>query len=246
MAGHLDARGGPAFRLAPAIPPSTTFSSTPLQPLSRTSLLVATKGPAMTQSPAAPYAGGFPPPPPGYPGQGPTNQGQPGPFTQGPFTQGPMPQGQPGPMPQGPPQGPSNQPAPGPYGPPAGWTGEPAKSKVWLLAGLLQVLAVVLVPLGASLPFGENFSSSAMWSTATTWASFATLAAVVQLAPFIGRSAGWAAATSWKVGAVAVGGLIGFWVLIVLPGISTGQNFTISMGVFAAAIGLWLSPGRQL
>jgi hypothetical protein len=115
-----------------------------------------------------------------------------------------------------------------------------------LLAGLLQLAALVLVPLGAALPFGANFSSSAMWATATTWAAFATLAAAIQLAPFFGRLSHRPAAASWKLGAVGVGSLIGFWVLIVLPGISSGQNFVITLGVMAAAIGVWLSPGRQL
>jgi hypothetical protein len=135
-----------------------------------------------------------------------------------------------------------------PYGPPQGWSEQQQSSapKGATVAALFSVAALILIPLGASLPFGENFSSSALWSTATTWAAFATVAALGQLAPLLGRMAGWTPAVAWKVGAVAVGALIGFWVLIVLPGISTGQNFTLSMGVFAASLGLWLSPGRQL
>jgi hypothetical protein len=115
-----------------------------------------------------------------------------------------------------------------------------------MLAALLQVTALVLIPLGAALPFGDGFSAGALWSTTTTWAVFATVAAVVQLAPLIGRMQQRPPAGSWRVGAVGVGALVGFWVLIVLPSISSGQNFVLTMGTFAAALGLWLSPGKQL
>ena len=186
------------------------------------------------------------------PGMPPSAPNQPA-VNQAPMNQAPMPgPGYPQPgfapgHPMGPPPGmPPSGPGPAQYGPPTDWQAPAPTSKPTMLAGLLQVLALVLVPLGAALPFGENFSSSAMWSTATTWAAFATTAAIVQLAPLLGRAVGWQPRTSWTVGAVAVGALIGFWVLIVLPGISSGQNFVLTMGVFAAAIGLWLSPGRRL
>ncbi|WP_111765464.1 hypothetical protein [Nakamurella deserti] len=177
------------------------------------------------------------------------HQGSPGPSPADPAAHGSTPTAPQGsPDRQDHPQGPYEQ--GNPFGPPTTlWPGSapgPRPTRGALTAGALQLAALVLVPLGAGLPFGEDFAAKALWSTTTTWAVFALLAAVVQLAPLAARLQQRAPAGAWRTGAVGVGALIAFWVLIVLPGISSGPNFVLTMGTFAAALGLWLSPGRRL
>jgi hypothetical protein len=84
------------------------------------------------------------------------------------------------------------------------------------------------------------------WTDLTAWAIFAAAAAVVQTAPLVGRGFGLDAATSWTVGAVATASLVAYWVIIVLPSVSTNAGFALTMGTAVAVIGSWLSPGRQL
>ena len=187
--------------------------------------------------------------------------GQPGPFPPG-SQQPPFPPGAP-PTPSGPtsdapsyPPG-AGFPAPGWVpGPPAGYGppddrapgfGQPALGPVpaaaapsLTLAGGAQLLAVVLTGLGLSIPFTDaNF-----WSTSLAWALFAMTAALVQLAPLFGRNSQGSPRKSWLVGACGTGGLLGFWVLIALPGVSSNQGFVLTLAVAAAVAGSWLSPGR--
>jgi hypothetical protein len=84
------------------------------------------------------------------------------------------------------------------------------------------------------------------WTDVAAWAIFAATAAVAQTAPLVGRGFGLDAATSWTVGAVATASLVAYWVIIVLPSVSTNVGFALTMGTAAAVIGSWLSPGRQL
>ncbi len=194
-----------------------------------------------------------PPPAPSFaPGPQPHPSASGAPFPPGPGGFAPAP-GMPGPPPGyagGPQPGfPGDSGAYGPAGGHPAFDGtppRPAVGRTVLLAGVLQAAALVLIPLGAALPFGDSFADKALWATTTTWAVFAFLAAVVQLAPLAARLQQRPADGAWRVGAVGVAALVVFWVLIVLPGISSGQNFVLTMGTFAAALGLWLSPGRQL
>lgn len=50
----------------------------------------------------------------------------------------------------------------------------------------------------------------------------------------------------WTIAAIATAALIAYWVIIVLPGVSTNSAFVQTLGVGCAAIGIWLSPGRRL
>jgi hypothetical protein len=84
------------------------------------------------------------------------------------------------------------------------------------------------------------------WTDVAAWAIFAATAAVAQTAPLVGGGFGLDAATSWTVGAVATASLVAYWVIIVLPSVSTNVGFALTMGTAASVIGSWLSPGRQL
>jgi hypothetical protein len=84
------------------------------------------------------------------------------------------------------------------------------------------------------------------YSDTPAWAVFATITAIVQVAPSLARTTGWSAERSWAIGAAGAGGLFAWWVLIALPAVSSNQGFAATMAVAAAAIGLWLAPGRRL
>jgi len=178
---------------------------------------------------------------PGFPGpqhgqHGPQPPGPPPP-TMGLGPGGYFPQqGPPGPSgPQGPPGSPlGGLPlAPGPRAP---------GSRTASAAVVAQALCPVLVILALSVP--EN--DLVLWSETTAWAIFAAAASVVQLAPALGRSNGRPPEVSWTVGAIATAALLGHWVVIVLPMVSTNVGFMLTMGALAAAIGCWFSPGRRV
>jgi hypothetical protein len=107
---------------------------------------------------------------------------------------------------------------------------------------LAQLACLGLIITGLSV----NENGGRGWTDVTAWAIFAAAAAVVQMAPLVGRGFGLDAATSWTAGAVATAALVAYWVIIVLPSVSTNVGFALTMGTTAAVIGSWLSPGRQL
>jgi hypothetical protein len=97
-------------------------------------------------------------------------------------------------------------------------------------------LAGLFVPLG-----GPTF-----WASAQFWSGFAAFCALLQLAPLARPVFGWPAARAWAVGAVGVAGLLLFWVLVVLPVVSSNSSFMVTAAVMAAAGGVWLAPGRRI
>jgi hypothetical protein len=97
-------------------------------------------------------------------------------------------------------------------------------------------LAGLFVPLG-----GATF-----WASAQFWSGFAAFCALLQLAPLARPVFGWPATRAWSVGAAGVAGLLLFWVLIVLPVVSSNSSFVVTVAVMAAAGGAWLAPGRPI
>ncbi|MET3805713.1 apolipoprotein N-acyltransferase [Nakamurella sp. UYEF19] len=127
--------------------------------------------------------------------------------------------------------------APGPGIPgPAGATGTPAER----FAGFGGPLAVVLAALGLSIPF----DSSNAWSSQISWAIFAQLAALAAGAPALLRSSGQSPRSSWFVGAVGTSGLLGYWLLVVLPSVGSNEGFVLTLATALAACGSWFSPHR--
>lgn len=194
--------------------------------------------PAPGQQPGQPPAGFAP----GQTGFGPTHPGfapAPGPYPPGPagfspdgpqFPAGFSPAGPP--FPAGPPQGhfspPGGQSAAGPAG---------SSPSLPLLAGLA---AVVLVAVGLSIPF----DSSSAWSTQTAWAIFAIVAALLVVAPFLLRASAGSPRMLWFTGVAGAVGVLGYWLLIVLPGVSSNQGFVLTLGAALAACSCWFSPHR--
>ena len=90
------------------------------------------------------------------------------------------------------------------------------------------------------------YDGASFWNTAQFWSGFAALCAVVQLAPLTRPVLGWPAGRAWAIGAAGVAGLLLFWVLIVLPEVSSNSSFVLTAAVVAAAGGSWLAPGRRI
>lgn len=152
-----------------------------------------------------------------------------------------MPPGSFGPPPgySGPQPGYHGPPRLGPYGPPHAPPAPGAGTATVVL--LCRIGAVLLVALGLSIPFDDTCG----WVSYPAWSAFAILAAVTALLPQFGASFGWSSRAGWLVGAVATGALLGFWVLIALPGITSDAGFCLTVGTAAAAAACWFSPGRR-
>lgn len=167
-------------------------------------------------------------PPPGWSGQ-PTGYGpQPG---------GAAPPGS-GPPPGGPQPGYQQGPPPGWAGPQQGWSGTaPAaqRSPDSLRRGAL-ILAPILVIAGLSVPRGGSLG----WVDYTLWAIFA---AVMAVAPLLTLSPSVTPQRA-TLATIATGALVAYWVVIVLPGISSNGGFLQTLGVGCAVVAAWLRGGR--
>lgn len=102
-----------------------------------------------------------------------------------------------------------------------------------------QVACPILVLIGLSWPEGGETG----WSRYLLWAVFAAVAAIGQLSS-ITKSATSSPSQAWTVAALCTGALLVYWVLIVLPEITSNGGFLQTLGVGAAATSLWLTPRR--
>jgi hypothetical protein len=117
----------------------------------------------------------------------------------------------------------------------------------WANLHQLRILAQVACPilLLVGLTFTEDHAQRG-WQAYTAWACFAMVCALLQLAPLVGHSFGITAENAWFLAAVGTAGLVGYWVIIVLPDVSTNTAFAQTLAAGLAVIGLWLSPGRRV
>jgi hypothetical protein len=76
----------------------------------------------------------------------------------------------------------------------------------------------------------------------TTWAVFATVMAAVHLLPLVWKRD---PRRTWDVVAMATGGLVFYWVAIVLPFIGSGVSFAQTLAVALAVAHCWVLPGRR-
>ncbi len=102
-----------------------------------------------------------------------------------------------------------------------------------------QIACPILVLIGLSWPEGGETG----WSRYLLWAVFAAVAAIGQLSS-ITKSATSSPSQAWTVAALCTGALLVYWVLIVLPEITSNGGFLQTLGVGAAATSLWLTPRR--
>src|SRR5690606_18680526 len=108
-----------------------------------------------------------------------------------------------------------------------GATVAPASAEAANRAGLLSWLALVAIVLSIFL---EEHGSST-WEQRELWSLFAIVATAATVVPSIKSSFKLDDAGAWRVAAVGVVGLAGYWLLLVLP--SIGQNTS-----FAATVAL--------
>jgi hypothetical protein len=190
--------------------------------------------------PPVPQPGGFSGQPPFPPQQGPQGPGpQAPPFGQASgFPPGHAGPGGPGPAgPVGPPPPGWSGPgwAPGQQGPQQGPSAPPSPDAVRRIA---QILCPILVLAGLSIPQGGSVG----WADYTLWALFA---AAMSLAQLVTLSTTRNPGQSAVVALIATGALVAYWVVIVLPGISSNGGFLQTLGVGCAAVGAWLGGGRR-
>ena len=118
---------------------------------------------------------------------------------------------------------------------------DPAHGRV-IAAGGLALLAAGTALAGLFVPYdGATF-----WTSAPFWSGFAAFCALLQLAPLARPVFGWPATRAWSIGAAGVAGLLLFWILNVLPVVSSNSAFVVTAAVMAAAGGAWLAPGRRI
>jgi hypothetical protein len=118
---------------------------------------------------------------------------------------------------------------------------DPAHGRV-IAADGLALLAAATALAGLFVPY----NGATFWASAQFWSGFAAFCALLQLAPLARPVFGWPATRAWSVGAAGVAGLLLFWVLIVLPVVSSNSSFVVTVAVMAAAGGAWLAPGRRI
>jgi hypothetical protein len=113
------------------------------------------------------------------------------------------------------------------------------------LTGLaLVTLAVVLLLIGLTLPFG----GASLWARIPLWSLFALVVTVLGVLAFVPDAPGRTrvpARTGWQV---AVGGFVGlavFWLLVALPDVATDRGFVLTAALAALAGALWIAPGRS-
>ncbi|MDX6373357.1 MAG: hypothetical protein QOD98_2345 [Nocardioidaceae bacterium] len=127
--------------------------------------------------------------------------------------------------------------SPVPPPPPAQATSRPA-DRGPLIRAVLAVLVLALTVLALAVMVNGQRG----YSDWTTWATFATVVAAVHLLPLV-----WKAEPRrvWDVVAIATGGLVFYWVAIVLPFIGYSTSFAQTLAVACALAHLWLLPGRR-
>ena len=107
-----------------------------------------------------------------------------------------------------------------------------------LIRAILGVLVLGLTVLALAVMVNGQRG----YSDWTTWAIFATIMAAAHLLPLVWKGE---PRLVWDVVAVATGGLVFYWVAIVLPFIGYATSFAQTLAVACALAHLWLLPGRR-
>ena len=144
----------------------------------------------------------------------------------------------PAPAPEPPVMPAADEPPPAAAAPAATSSGGGVSIEPW---GWLALLAVVGVLLG--LLVDEDGAN--LWDASEAWSIFAIASSVAVLAPLLRKTLKWTDERAWTVAAMGAGGLVLYWLLLVLPSIARNTSFAITVGVAAAVGAVWLAPGRR-
>lgn len=101
-----------------------------------------------------------------------------------------------------------------------------------------QILCPVFVLVGLTIPQ----SGSMGWTDYTLWALFAAVMSLAQLVTLLkGRDP----EQTRVIAMIATAALVAYWVVIVLPGISSNAGFLQTLGVGSAGVAAWLGGARR-
>jgi hypothetical protein len=104
-----------------------------------------------------------------------------------------------------------------------------------------QLAAPLLLVLGLSLPENDIVG----WSSYLAWAIFAVaVSAIPLLALPIARSTG-SDQRAWPIIVLATAGLVAYWVIVVLPGVTSNTGFLQTAGVGCGCAATWLLSQRH-
>lgn len=105
---------------------------------------------------------------------------------------------------------------------------------------LLAVLAWPVLGIGLML---SDWQGKSLLGAVPSWSLFAVVCLVlVTVVVLVGPGRG--AWSSWHLGAFGAGGLVMFWVLLVLPGIASNAGFALTLVTASVVTAMWLAPGR--
>ncbi|HET9658034.1 MAG TPA: hypothetical protein VFP72_21960, partial [Kineosporiaceae bacterium] len=106
---------------------------------------------------------------------------------------------------------------------------------------LLAAVAWPVMALGLFLPEG----GTSAFERIPAWSVFALACLVAVGVGAFGGAQGPGTGRTWTIGAAGAGGLLAFWVLLVLPVISGNSGFALTLGTALAVAALWQTPGRR-
>ncbi len=101
-----------------------------------------------------------------------------------------------------------------------------------------RILCPVFVLVGLTI----SQSGSMGWTDYTLWALFAAVMSLAQLVTLLkGRDP----EQMRVIAMIATAALVAYWVVIVLPGISSNAGFLQTLGVGCAGVAAWLGGARR-
>jgi hypothetical protein len=108
------------------------------------------------------------------------------------------------------------------------------------LSRVLAAFAWPVMTIGLFVPE----SGDPVFSRMPTWSAFALLCLVLVGVGAFGGPKGPGAGRTFTLGVIGAGGLVAFWVLLVLPEIQRNTSFVLTLGTTLAAFAMWLTRQR--
>jgi len=138
----------------------------------------------------------------------------------------------------------------GPVPDPTGGVPQPARARAGVQAspalvfGLIAIVGVVLGLFLKESPAAGTPSANLWDRLSELWSIVAIVAAVLALLPALRSVVNLGEQRAWRIAAGGAVALVVWWVLFILPNINLNVSFLATVGVAAAALAVWTSPGN--